>query len=153
MAVHFVSYSKLEQFINSWDSVLAGMMSDPGHDILETIFHGQIKGSTVFAHDLAYYRRLQKGHEDRSYAWLRGMCIRYLDMKRQDENREAVRRGIAGGTPSAAARRSRDELLPCFHPDVSCQGSGCTYHVATRNFCPRGPFASAGNKRGRGQTQ
>ena len=84
------------------------MTSDPGLEILETMFYAQIKGSTVLAHDLAYYRRCPKGHEDKNYPWIRGIVIRYLDLKRQDDNRDAVRRGIAGGTPSAAAPKKKE---------------------------------------------
>ena len=105
LTVKFQGDGKLEQFLNSWDAVLIGMNEEPNQEFLEVLFLGQIKKSGVLALDLAYYRRLQLGHEDRNYQWLRAAVVRYLDLKRQEDSREATRKGLAGATVATPAEQ------------------------------------------------
>ena len=59
MSVKMVN-DDLKGFINTWDSVLAGMKKEPENNVLEAYFHLAVKRFKPLEHDLALYDRAAK---------------------------------------------------------------------------------------------
>ena len=108
----------LESFVNTWDSVIAGMHKEPEPEIVENLFYQQIKGHAALREDIAHYDRSPEEHPDHTYDFLRLCVARYLDRKRQDANREAHQQAFGGATPAAALAAAEDK------PDKKKNGKG-----------------------------
>ena len=89
--------------MTSWDSVLLGMKTEPTDDVKEELFLQQLSGSQALKDEISHYHRAERGERDKSYDFLRRSVVKYLDRRRQDENRKAVARGLGGGRPPASA--------------------------------------------------
>ena len=57
----------LVQFIRNWDTVLSGTKKTPTDDVLESLFHRQIKKNKALAHDVAIYERAVEGTPEKSF--------------------------------------------------------------------------------------
>ena len=60
MAVSFKGDQKMEQFLNSWDSMLAGMKSKPTDDVIEALFLKQLRKSQVLKEEISHYDRTDR---------------------------------------------------------------------------------------------
>ena len=92
-----VSDDKLSQFIQTWESVLAGMKEELPASTMEVLFLMQLRTSKVLKEEIAHYDRVEKGHADKSYEYLVKTLKRYLERKRQERNRHEVERQLRGG--------------------------------------------------------
>jgi len=94
LSVRLKNDSQLESFMNSWDSVLAGMRVTPAEELLEVLFLAQLRHSQVLKEEIAHYDRSKKGSESRTYAFLLESVRRYLERQRLLRNRTAVSKGL-----------------------------------------------------------
>ena len=109
MAVKLRGDNALAGFLLSWDSVLDGISEEPSVIVKETLFIEQLRSCTVIEEEIAHYDRMPPGHADRTYEFLRLTVQRYLQRKRQNDNRKAVASALGGGggrPPTAAAADS-----------------------------------------------
>jgi len=155
--VKLKSDAKLENFFNSWNMVMAGIKETPPDGILRTLFHDQIKGSSILSDDMSHYRRLEDGHPEKTYKWLWKTVNDYINRKREDENIEALKKSLAGdggtampgkkgspgnkkGGPPAKAKHE----LPCFKERDAgqCFKKDCPY----KHNKPHGPAAATPSK-------
>ena len=60
----------LVQFIRNWDIVLPGMKETPADDVLEPLFHRQVKQAKSLSHDIAIYERALDGSTEKSFDFL-----------------------------------------------------------------------------------
>ena len=123
MAVSFKGDQKMEQFLNSWDSMLAGMKSKPTDNVIEALFLKQLRKSQVLKEEISHYDRTDRsdptGHK--SYALLYKSVKKYLEGRKHESNRDAYTRALvdSGAKPPALAlehkkreRKSRAEEDP-----------------------------------------
>ena len=143
----------LVQFIRNWDTVLSGMKKIPADDVLQPLFHRQVKKAKMLAHDIAIYERASDGTKEKSYEFLYDAVNRLIKIKRLERNRERIAKQAAAGMPSAPAPL---KLVPrgfCidFVRNGSCSKDKCTYKHQMPNK-PRGRSQSAGKGKGRGHS-
>jgi hypothetical protein len=103
LSVRLKNDSCLESFMNSWDSVLAGMRVTPAEELLEVLFLAQLRHSQMLKEELAHYDRSKKGSEARTYAFLMESVRRYLERQRLLSNRKAVSKGLGADGMALAA--------------------------------------------------
>ena len=72
---------RLEGFLTTWESVLAGMRSPPPQDSIEQLFLDQLRHSKVLGVELNHYDRCERDHPDRSYEFLMNSLKKYLAAK------------------------------------------------------------------------
>ena len=105
------------------------------HNQLKEILIAKMESSKVLAQDIAYWRRLPEGNDQRTYEYLVNAMQSHLDRtqmtKNQETRRAIIQRGILGGqvlgvdgkqTPPASGRRAGrqgggnngGEKKPCY---------------------------------------
>ena len=95
---------RIENFLNSWNHVLAGMETYPPANELEELFTEQLRFSKILKDEIAHYDRHPKGHPDHSYEYLMRQARAYVDRNRKRQNREKIKRALKGtgkGQPAA----------------------------------------------------
>ena len=86
MAVTLVGDGKLSQFMQTWESILAGMKEEPAMSTQEILFLKQVRSSKELCEEIAHYDRVERGHVDKSYAYLVKSVKRLLERRRQEKN-------------------------------------------------------------------
>ena len=100
MAVRLVD-DKYESFLTLWDMVVDNMVEPLPERTLRAFFLKQVRGKAAFQHDIAYFERLESGHVDKNYAFLRRRVQALIERNRQEKNRQGQRAAISGGNPIA----------------------------------------------------
>jgi len=85
------------EFLTNRDSVLAGMRSRPGEEVLEIWFLKQVRSFPGLQHDLAEYDRQPVGSERHAYAYLYSALSRYIDRERRSNTRSQLTRALGKG--------------------------------------------------------
>ena len=140
----------LVQFIRNWDTVLTGMKKILGNEVLEPLFHRQVKKSKSLAHDIAIYERAMDGTKEKSYEFLYEAANRYINAKRLEKNRDRIAKTTSAGMPTAPAPRKRVPKGFCveFVQKGSCSKDQCKYkHQMPEK--PRGRTPSKGGGKGK----
>ena len=143
----------LVQFIRNWDTVLSGMKKSPADDVLQPLFHRQVKKAKILSHDIAIYERVVDGSTEKTYEFLYNAVNRLIKIKRLERNRERIAKQAAAGMPSAPAPLKRVPKGFCIEivRNGSCSKDQCTYKHQMPNK-PRGRSQSKGKGKGRGQS-
>ena len=143
----------LVQFIRNWDTVLSGMKKSLADDVLQPLFHRQVKKAKILSHDIAIYERAVDGSTEKTYEFLYNAVNRLIKIKRLERNRERIAKQAAAGMPSAPAPLKRVPKGFCidFVRNGSCSKDQCTYKHQMPNK-PRGRSQSKGKGKGRGQS-
>ena len=71
-----------------------GRALSPEH--LEKLLYIQLRKSTAMQADIAYYRRLEKGHADKSYSFLWDVLRRYIEEEVVDKNQRTLNAEFSG---------------------------------------------------------
>ena len=108
---------QLENFENTWVSVLNSLAVVPDTQLLEHLYYQQVKGMKLIAEDINHYNRKDFGHPDRSYKFLYESVELQLKIARQEKVRADLGRGVAGDTTNqfklpAAAGTPNPKRLP-----------------------------------------
>ena len=119
----------LVQFIRNWDTVLSGMKKLLADDVLQPLFHRQVKKAKILSHDIAIYERAVDGSTEKTYEFLYNAVNRLIKIKRLERNRERIAKQAAAGMPSAPAPLKRVPKGFCidFVRNGSCSKDQCTY--------------------------
>ena len=143
----------LAQFIRNLDTVLSGMKKSPADDVLQPLFHRQVKKAKILSHDIAIYERAVDGSTEKTYEFLYNAVNRLIKIKRLERNRERIAKQAAAGMPSAPAPLKRVPKGFCidFVRNGSCSKDQCTYKHQMPNK-PRGRSQSKGKGKGRSQS-
>ena len=143
----------LVQFIRNWDTVLSGMKKTPADDVLQPLFHRQVKKAKILSHDIAIYERAVDGSAEKTYEFLYNAVNRLIKIKRLERNRERIAKQAAAGMPSAPAPLKRVPKGFCidFVRNGSCSKDQCTYKHQMPNK-PRGRSQSKGKGKGRSKS-
>ena len=142
----------LVQFIRNWDTVLSGIKKTPSDDVLESLFHRQIKKNKALAHDVAIYERAIDGTPEKTFEFLYKAANRHINAKRLEKNRDRMAKQAAAGMPSAPAPLKRVPKGFCidFVKMGSCSKDNCPYkHEKPEKPRGRTPSGSKGKGRGR----
>ena len=145
----------LIQFIRNWDTVLSGMKKTPSNDVLEPLFHRQVKKTKALAHDVAIYERALNGSKEKSFDFLCNAANRRINAKRLEcleKNRDRIARQAAAGMPSTPAPLRRVPRGFCidFVRKGSCDKENCSYkHEKPEKSRGRTPSGGKGKGRGR----
>ncbi len=62
-----------------WDTILEGMQQRLDDKVLERLLAEKLSASTALKGDLEHYHRVEAGHDDKSYTFLRTAMDRYLE--------------------------------------------------------------------------
>ena len=84
----------LRMLHDEWEMTLTGIKNMPEEQWLESLFKSQTKGHPGLKEEMAYYYRLDIGHPDRSYTFLRNCARRYLERQRQDKAKAERARSV-----------------------------------------------------------
>jgi hypothetical protein len=76
----------LQRFIQHWDAILRNIKDDLKEETKRDLLYEKLAKVKCLAEDLAHYRRLPKGHDDRTYKWLRESVHRALSRTQEDKN-------------------------------------------------------------------
>ena len=70
----------LEQFLNTWDLIMAGMRPKdrPSEPHQRHYFHDAIRRVNSLSMDMAHYERMDDEGPDRCYDWLRRVCEKQI---------------------------------------------------------------------------
>ena len=142
----------LVQFIRNWDTVLSGIKKTPSDDVLESLFHRQIKKNKALAHDVAIYGRAVDGTPEKTFEFLYKAANRHINAKRLEKNRDRMAKQAAAGMPSAPAPLKRVPRGFCvdFVKKGSCSKDNCPYkHEKPEKSRGRTPSGGKGKGRGR----
>ena len=142
----------LVQFIRNWDTVLSGIKKTPSDDVLESLFHRQIKKNKALAHDVAIYERAVDGTPEKTFEFLYKAANRHINAKRLEKNRDRMAKQAAAGMPSAPAPLKRVPRGFCvdFVKKGSCSKDNCPYkHEKPEKSRGRTPSGGKGKGRGR----
>ena len=99
----------LRSFHNDWEVILISMHKVPEKALLESMFRTQIEKHLGLKEDMAYYERLPRGHDDKSYDFLLSVVRRYLEKRRA--HKAKAERSKSGLRPSLPAT---DDRPICF---------------------------------------
>ena len=83
------------------------MKKTPADDVLEPLFHRQVKKAKLLSHDIASYERAVDGTKEKSYDFLYEAVNRVIKIRRLECNRERIAKQAAAGMPSAPAPLKR----------------------------------------------
>ena len=142
----------LVQFIRNWDTVLSGIKKTPSDDVLESLFHRQVKKNKALAHDVAIYERAIDGSPEKTFEFLYKAANRHINAKRLEKNRDRMAKQAAAGMPSAPAPLKRVPKGFCidFVRKGSCSKDNCPYkHEKPEKSRGRTPSGGKGKGRGR----
>ena len=142
----------LVQFIRNWDTVLSGIKKTPSDDVLESLFHRQIKKNKALAHDVAIYERAIEGTPEKTFEFLYKAANRHINAKRLEKNRDRMAKQAAAGMPTAPAPLKRVPRGFCidFVKKGSCSKDNCPYkHEKPEKSRGRTPSGGKGKGRGR----
>ena len=96
--------AKMTTFFYLWDICISSMDPKLPDDTLRDILVKKLKSSQAIKEDLAHYNRLDHGHPEKTYQWIRGRMDAYLLRKQIEKNQEEksnmFKRG--GGNPNPA---------------------------------------------------
>ena len=142
MSVTLRHDGQLESFLNSWESVLAGMKEEPSPKTMEVLFLQQLRNSSVLKEEVAHYDRSRPGEAARSYDFLLDAVKRYLERKRHAENRKAVVKLLGGekaSVPAAPAeRKTREKGKGRGQGRAPSPGKGICFSFRDSGKCARG---------------
>ena len=95
------------EFLQGWDSVLAGQVEPISEIILKPLLHRQLLNSASLKEEMAHYERALPDSDDTTYAALYKVLRRRVELNRQTSNRKALRSRHAGGghAPALAAAK------------------------------------------------
>ena len=65
---------RLQEFLSTWDTVLAGLKKAPDDTILGALFLRQIRKCKSMEQDVAYYDRLPSDHVEKQLSVHASMC-------------------------------------------------------------------------------
>ena len=101
MKVKYLGEDKLPELELNWDLVVSGCGDEPIDErSCRTLLLEELRKSAALKLDIAYYDRLPKGHEDKSYTFLKTCLRRCVERMRLNFNRRAHDRAIGpGGAP------------------------------------------------------
>ena len=142
----------LVQFIRNWDTVLSGIKKTPSDDVLESLFHRQVKKNKALAHDVAIYERAVDGTPEKTFEFLYKAANRHINAKRLEKNRDRMAKQAAAGMPTAPAPLKRVPRGFCidFVRKGSCSKDNCPYkHEKPEKSRGRTPSGGKGKGRGR----
>ena len=98
-----VEGDRLQEFLSTWDTVLAGLKQAPDDTILETLFLRQIRKCRSMEQDVAYYDRLTSDHVEKNYQYLLRCARKVVERSRLQWYRNELSRSIGGIGPAAHA--------------------------------------------------
>jgi hypothetical protein len=105
----WVGDNEMHTFRDTWDNILCNMVDNLAEISKRDLLFRKMEGSKELSEDMAHYRRLPEGHEDKSYAWLQNCIVRAL--RRRAERRNWDGRGaiIRGNSQVHAAPSQEDD--------------------------------------------
>ena len=89
--------NQLEQFLNEWDLVLAGVAKKPDDTTLEVLFLRQVRTCSLMNDDVRDYDKLEQGSSEKSYEALKRCAARVIERKRLHTHQQQMQQQIAGG--------------------------------------------------------
>ena len=98
--IKWLGDDKMRTFQNNIDTVLAGCRKTIDEDTLRSFYLDEISKSAKLKPDVAHFRRLPNGHEDKNYNFLKSALLRQLELEREASNRLAQERAL--GAPDTA---------------------------------------------------
>ncbi len=96
----------VEAFQNTWVMVLRGMKTTITDDILHELYLGQVQHLSELKDSIAYYKRLDDDHPDKSYKWLYDLVEKHITWKRKEQVKKSLHKGIG----------------PVLHPALGAKG-------------------------------
>eukprot|EP00439_Symbiodinium_sp_Y106_P047095 s1555_g6.t1 len=73
------------------------MKKTPADDVLQPLFHRQVKKAKMLSHDIAIYERAIDGSAEKTYEFLYNAVNRLIKIKRLERNRERIAKQAAAG--------------------------------------------------------
>jgi hypothetical protein len=109
LGVQFSVDAHMQQFMDSWDTVLCNISRLPATEELAILLYRELAKSKVLEYDLAHYRRLPSTDPNKSYHFLYSCARRYLDEQRREKNRASMAKasGNHGAAPIMAAEQRK----------------------------------------------
>ena len=87
----FTGDKDLQGFLNKWDEILSCVSIDKIEPAtLAKMFQKKLLGSTIMKAEVARWRRLETGHADKTYEWLRRCIETTLRLDREDKNQDGL---------------------------------------------------------------
>ena len=113
--------NKLSLFKTQWIHILSAMREDdkPRGLALRDILYDKIKGSSLMAFDIQYYRKKPEGHPEKTYEYLMEMMTRTISTEREEKNRLEKSKGIQqimGAKALAAEKTGKETTKPDKNP-------------------------------------
>ena len=96
----------VEAFQNTWVMVLSGMKTTITEDILHELYYGQVQHLAELKDSIAYYKRLDDDHPEKSYKWLYDLVEKHIAWKRKEQVKKSLHKGIG----------------PALHPALGAKG-------------------------------
>ena len=81
-SVSLVSDKHLNKFEDDWSEVVTGMRVLPHDSVLLSLYLRQVRLSAIMSYDVAHFDRLEPGHPDKTYLFLRTSVQRAIARKR-----------------------------------------------------------------------
>ena len=87
----FTSDKDLQGFLNKWDEILSFIDRDELEEPpLAKMFQKKLLQSTIMKNEVVRWRRLETGHPDKTYDWLRRSVETNLRLNREDRNQDGL---------------------------------------------------------------
>mgnify|MGYP000102235867 FL=1 len=127
--MQFPGDEDLQGFLNQWDEILSSIQRERIEPAtLAKMFQKKLLSSTVMMTEVARWRRLEAGHPDKSYEWLRKSVETNLRLEKEDWNQDMLQaahrtggRIKSGGYPSAPGPAWAGEAEHCeYGPRSGC---------------------------------
>ena len=162
----------LEGFLIRWEGVLASSRQEFPEGTLASLFLQQIQFQPSVRFDVEHYERMQEGHPDRSYRYLKAACDKAVDRLQGDKMCRAMMEKQKGAPPGApliapvgalpsngnGANNDGKGMGPqCFnflqygHYAAQCPAavcSNCSQRGHQRANCPNPPANGAAQNKG-----
>ena len=141
-----VNNGDLEQFLNTWDLIMAGMRPEdrPNEAHPTHYFHGAIRKVNSLSMDMAHYERMD---DEDAYEWLRRVCEKHIGRAKRAKAQQGLpilsaRRNVA---PAKSGKPSR-HYSP-RHGAARDRGGGHTHTRTHARTHTRSPNNSPGLRR------
>ena len=126
------SDNALEPFLTLWDNLLLTFRVPPSQDHLFTAFTNRVRHLPCMAVTMAHLDRIQHGHPDKNYEFIKGACHSVVERIRSDKQLAEVAKVFkSGGADHALVMTDAEKKkAPCFlvRDGKSCTaGAKCAY--------------------------
>ncbi len=138
--LQFTGDANMADFRFMWDTILDRMRDRLDERTLQELLVDKSKTSVALKEDIMHYYRVERGHKDHSYIYLRTSMDRYIERRQQEKNREMNRQMVKGQgiQPLAPAVGTQSQAQP------KAKGKG-------KAFAQDGPSSSSDGKQGTGK--